>query len=376
MTYRKKIKMNDLKHFNGLIAIDCEGPLTKNDNALELSRYFIPDGERLFTQLSRYDDILAAIVKRPGYRAGNTLKLICPFFSAFGISNQDVIDYSARHILVMSGADTLLRWINEQAKGFIISTSYRPYIQALCKAVGFPLENTYSTHLDLDFLIPPKDESRKLQKMAAKIVSLPSLEWPSSVKSFDELPTETGETFRKIDEMIMNELSTTSLVNYLTQVEPVGGEEKARAVRESCEKTGQNISGAIYIGDSITDVEAFHFVRKGGGMTVAFNGNRYAIEAAELACLSGHSVVLAVICQLFWEQGRQGMKEMIEVWNRGLPGIKKYIENSSIGEIVLEKEQEAPSSIEWITDMNRSSLIEKSEAFRGKVRGLEIGRLG
>ena len=55
------------KYFAGIAALDCEGPLTKNDNALELSQHFIPDGERLFTQLSRYDDILAFMVKRKGY---------------------------------------------------------------------------------------------------------------------------------------------------------------------------------------------------------------------------------------------------------------------------------------------------------------------
>ena len=81
--------MESSGNVQGLVAIDCEGPLTKNDNALELSSHFILGGERLFTQLSRYDDILADMVKRPGYRAGNTLKLICPFLRAFGVKNQD-----------------------------------------------------------------------------------------------------------------------------------------------------------------------------------------------------------------------------------------------------------------------------------------------
>lgn len=370
------MKTKNLREIKGLVAIDCEGPLTKNDNALELSRHFLPNGERLFTQLSRYDDILASIVKRPGYRAGNTLKLICPFFRAFGIGNQDVMDFSARHILMMSGADALLRWINEKAHGFIISTSYKPYIQALCNIVGFPFRNTYCTNLDLDFLMPSKEECDKVQKMADRIVSLPSLEWPSDIKSLEELSEEVKGAFTIIDEIIMKELKGAYLGGYLERVEPVGGEEKARSVRDSCERTGQKLSGVIYIGDSITDVEAFQLVRENGGMTVAFNGNRYAIEAAEVACLSHHSDILAIICQVFWNRGRQGVMEMIEDWQTGFPFIDQLISDSSFRKTVLEKEQKSPSRLEVITKKNRFLLVKQSEVFRGQVRGEAIGRLG
>jgi predicted HAD superfamily phosphohydrolase len=53
--------------------LDCEGPLTLNDNAFELCEAFIPEGDKLFTLVSKYDDYLADIEKRPGYKAGDTL---------------------------------------------------------------------------------------------------------------------------------------------------------------------------------------------------------------------------------------------------------------------------------------------------------------
>jgi energy-converting hydrogenase A subunit R len=55
---------------------DCEGPISINDNAFELAGYFIEDGEKFFTVISKYDDILVDEVKREGYNAGGTLKLI------------------------------------------------------------------------------------------------------------------------------------------------------------------------------------------------------------------------------------------------------------------------------------------------------------
>lgn len=359
-----------------LVAIDCEGPLTKNDNALELSRHFIPNGERLFTQLSRYDDILAFMIKRPGYRAGNTLKLICPFFKAFGVSNQAVKDFSADHILIMPGADSLLRWITDQTDGFIISTSYRQYIQALCEVIGFPVRNTFCTDLDIDFLNPPEEECLKVRAMADKIITLPFLDWSSDVKSIDGFSHEVRSTFDDIDRIITTELEGMQIGGYLKHVEPVGGTEKARAVQEGCKRTGQHISGVIYIGDSITDVEAFRMVREGGGMTVAFNGNRYAVEVAEVACLAHHSDVLAIICQVFSEQGRRGVIDMVEDWRKGSPFVQQAVSSSPLGEALAVKEKSHPSYLAMITDENRSDIIGRSERFRGKVRGEEIGRLG
>ena len=63
-----------------LFVSDCEGPISKNDNAYELSAHFIPNGGKLFANISRYDDVLADILRRQGYSAGNTLRLILPFF--------------------------------------------------------------------------------------------------------------------------------------------------------------------------------------------------------------------------------------------------------------------------------------------------------
>ncbi len=59
-----------------IFVTDCEGPISKNDNAFEVASRFIPEGGEFFGKVSRYDDVLADVVKRPGYKAGDTLKLI------------------------------------------------------------------------------------------------------------------------------------------------------------------------------------------------------------------------------------------------------------------------------------------------------------
>ena len=83
---------------------DCEGPISLNDNAFELSTHFIGDGDKFFKIISRYDDVLADVLKRQGYNAGGTLKLILPFLKAYGATNQNIIEFSNGNVHLISGA--------------------------------------------------------------------------------------------------------------------------------------------------------------------------------------------------------------------------------------------------------------------------------
>ncbi|MGC8850583.1 MAG: hypothetical protein ACP5QI_08950, partial [Candidatus Bathyarchaeia archaeon] len=113
---------------------DCEGPITLNDNAYELSSHFIPEGGEFFKRISRYDDVLADVIKRPGYKAGDTLKLILPFLKAYGASDKSLTDYSRSNVLLIPGASEALRHIMDIMPCYLISTSYRHYVEAVCEA--------------------------------------------------------------------------------------------------------------------------------------------------------------------------------------------------------------------------------------------------
>lgn len=114
-----------------IFVTDCEGPLTKNDNAAELSDAFIPAGDRFFKTISLYDDYLAEVVRKPGYKAGDTLRLILPFFKAFGLDNRTMIRFSRKKIEMIPQADCMLREIQELMPAYIVSTSYSAYIRGL-----------------------------------------------------------------------------------------------------------------------------------------------------------------------------------------------------------------------------------------------------
>jgi len=78
----------------------------------------------------------------------------------------------------------------------------------------------------------------------------------------------------------------------------------------------------MYVGDSITDVPPFQLVRKSGGLTISFNGNEYAIREAEIAVLSGNTIVTSVLAEAFSRLDKDYVIRLVEEWNPS--GLKKY----------------------------------------------------
>ena len=89
-----------------------------------------------------------------------------------------------------------------------------------------------------------------------------------------DLPGAVKEAVGVLDRIFGERLPAMAIGALLKGVNLFGGPEKAKAVADSLAKTGLNMSDTIYIGDSLTDVQAFEAVREGGGLAISFNGNR------------------------------------------------------------------------------------------------------
>jgi len=333
---------------------DCEGPISKNDNAMELSEFYIPGGRHFFSIVSKYDDYLADIEKRSGYKAGDTLKLILPFLKAFGATDDGMRQFSRKHILLVPGANKALRDICAMMEVFIISTSYESYIDALCDVVKFPKDRSYSTQISLGKYYLENKEKERLISLAQEIQEMETIEWPDGAQVLNDLSERDRKKIQRLDQIFWKEIQGMGIGRILSEVNPIGGKEKAKAVLLSLERTGNHLDEVLYVGDSITDVEAFDLVRRAGGMTVSFNGNRYAIRSVEIACLSPHASILTALAEAFRRMGREGVIEMVARW---------------------KSDSEYPK-ICRITDENRAMVIQESEAFRKKVRGVHVGSLG
>jgi len=347
---------------------DCEGPISKNDNALELATNFLPEGEKFFTQLSRYDDFLA-LTGREGYKAGDTLRLILPFLKAYGTTDKKIVEYSRKNILLMPGAKETLRFVRNRMPSFIVSTSYQPYIRALCEAVEFPLENVYCTEVSIDKYNISGKEVEKLKGFSEDVLAYPLIE----ISEIGNLSPQTKEAIDRLEEIFWKEIITMEAGKMLKEVNPIGGREKVNAIKDSLKKCNNSPRDAMYVGDSITDVEALSFVKENKGLAVSFNGNRYAIERAEVACISENTVPISVLADAFSRGGKGKAMELVENW--GYEVLKSGLVDKELAERIFSLYPEELPLIEVVSRNNRERLISESERFRKSVRG-EAGSLG
>jgi energy-converting hydrogenase A subunit R len=353
---------------------DCEGPISKNDIAFEITSHYVPDGDKLFTAISKYDDALADIIKRPNYRAGGTLKFIIPFLKAYGLTDQKMREFSAQNLVLITGIKDTLQYVRNIAHAFIVSTSYEHYIKALCQAVDFPFENTYCTRVSIDKYQITEEEKISLKKIAEDIVRMPQIEISLGAKTAKDLSKKDKKTIEQLDEIFYKEIASMKIGKIFHEVNPVGGSEKAQAVKDAAKRTGVLLSDTMCVGDSITDKEAFRLVRENGGLTVSFNGNHYAVKNSEIAVLSEHSIVTTIIADVFSRFGKEQTLSLVENWNH--EALKRSIANQALVENLLALYPSELPKVKIITGKNMEVLAQESSEFRKNVRGEAIGRLG
>jgi energy-converting hydrogenase A subunit R len=117
-------------------------------------------------------------------------------------------------------------------------------------------------------------------------------------------------------------------------------------------------------------MDAMKLVRDAGGATVSFNGNRYAIEAADVACLSPNALILAALAFMFRENGPESIRNLASGWRSEKDALENMMKQS------LPAFSVEGTNLYLISDSDRDELVSRSEKFRKTVRGWRIGRLG
>jgi energy-converting hydrogenase A subunit R len=161
---------------------------------------------------------------------------------------------------------------------------------------------------------------------------------------------------------------------FLVDVVTVGGEQKAEAIRDVMKRLDADLVDVMYVGDSITDVEAFKMVRDNGGLTLSFNGNSYAVKNAEVAVLSESNLVTAVIAELFCKFGKEVAINALQSW--GFPALEYSEVDAALIKQLSGVYPDGLPKAQIVTAQNMESLIKESSEFRKKVRGVAAGRLG
>ena len=339
---------------------DCEGPLTLNDNAFELADNFIENGGDLFKILSLYDDYLVDVVKKPDYKAGNTLKLILPFFVVENLKNEDLIDFSRNNIYSVNDSKFLLEYLKGTMNTYIVSTSYGQYIEAVSNYMEVPFENTFYTNVNVDELELTGDEIEKINEYKNSIL-------------------ENPDDYDLFDEIFFSEISEMGIYDKIREIEVVGGQGKKLAIDEIIERDAINTNEILYIGDSITDVEPLDFARKNNGISISFNGNEYPLKVAEIAIVSPSAIATAVIADIYARHDKNNVLEFIDDYN-STENMEKLFDDCDIDDEIKKRFFSIFTNnyplIQIITDENYENILKESKKMRNDIRGQDIGGLG
>lgn len=276
-----------------LVFLDLEGPLTPMDHAYEVAGLF-PAGKEIFTHLSSY--VGRALQDGDTYQAGETLALLVPFLLRHGITDEQLLKVSRQATLVNGSEMVIKRLVQDGASPYIISTSYKHHAKTVGARLGVPQENILCTPLKLSALF--------LNYYAEQLSA-----WAET--RIQELKDSPEQLKRCLDAFFLQYLPESGYGNPLERTPVLGGKRKAEAVRKISEGIGVPLSRTIAVGDSITDAEMLRAVREEGGLAVAFNANRYALENANVALASPDMRYLLPLIYNFWPAGLEGVKRFI-----------------------------------------------------------------
>ena len=302
-----------------LICFDLEGPLAPQDNAYELMKLF-PSGDRIFQVISRYDDLLT-LEGRENYEPGDTLALIVPFLAYHGIKEEQIGIMGQRAALTPGASELVSKLRTHGWQVFCASTSYEQYATGVTQRLGIPTQNVACTSFPLNKISQSlsQDDFTLLEQMEKQIPNLSSM--------------VDDDIKRLLDHFYWQELPQTKSGKMVTEVKPMGGSRKVKALEHFAAKTGEPLSHWVTVGDSITDFNMLQAVDNAGGLAISFNANEYALPYSTMSLASTRLDDLWVILET-WDKGERSavekmVKEKEEIGGEGKRGHFHWLAGSN-----------------------------------------------
>lgn len=302
-----------------LICFDLEGPLAPQDNAYELMKLF-PNGDKIFEVISRYDDLLT-LEGRESYEPGDTLALIVPFLAYHGIKEEQIGIMGQRAALTPGASELVSKLRTHGWQVFCASTSYEQYATGVTQRLGIPTQNVACTSFPLNKISQSltQDDFTLLEEMEKQIPNLSSM---------------VDDDIKKLlDHFYWQQLPQTKSGKMVTEVKPMGGSRKVKALEHFAAKTGEPLSHWVTVGDSITDFNMLQAVDNAGGLAISFNANEYALPYSTMSLASTRLDDLWMILETWSKGDKSAVEKMVrekeEIGGEGKRGHFHWLAGSN-----------------------------------------------
>ena len=167
---------------------------------------------------------------------------------------------------------------------------------------------------------------------------------------------------RELDGLFWHELAlpAPTAAAMVAAVTPVGGHAKLAALEADRRRPRGRRPDVMYVGDSITDAPPLAAVNDWAGLAVSFNGNGYALAAAEFAVAGLDTAPTLELARAFAAGGAAAARELARAWPAPAPAADGGPGLPIVGVIADDPE----------------ALAAASRAARASVRGEHVARLG
>ncbi len=298
-----------------MLVLEPQGVLTPSDPAKDLCARFIPQGDKFYELLYRYD-LLTTLVLNSGTSDGSVLKYIAPFIKAYGATDYTVSKFYAENMPLTDGAPGFVRYVDAMMPVFFNTMMYEHASDALCAKTDFPLDAAGPISFPLDEIEMSSPEARDLRRMAEIIVKLSLPADPMDGTSDLGLSREEVKLVSALDKVFKGGLFGSSADRLMDSVGAVGLSEKAYGLLDIRKTVQVDLDGTMYVGSEPNDFQAMGMVREGGGLALSFNGSEVNIEAADVAVVDDSCLALTYLSAVFFDSGSRSVVELAENWNR------------------------------------------------------------
>jgi energy-converting hydrogenase A subunit R len=292
---------------NKIVFFDLEGPLSPQDNALEVMG-LVDKGHQAFAVISRYDDLLA-LEGREEYEPGDTLKLILPFLVLHGITAEDIENVSKAAPLIAGASELVASLVGDDWRVHIISTSYQQHALRIAAELGIPERDVACTRLDL---------ADVASRLGSSNLGFVREAWDYLLRigeglSLEEIADGAADARirPRLDAFYWETMPRTPLGEALRGVEVVGGRRKVGALERFCHGLGVYLGQVAVVGDSITDFQMLKAVEAAGGLAIVFNGNRYALPFGTVSVASVSLLNLLPVLRTWVDSGREALRKAV-----------------------------------------------------------------
>ena len=341
------------------------GFITRNNPVRDLCERFIRNGGKLYDLMARYETVVAYTLSRDEETKSAGWMMI-PFLKANGAADEDVYRYSRDRMTLMPGATEALSYLYKQLPTYIASSNYEQSVISLTEMTGFPLDHSTYNSFSFDGCEMDRKQAREVRDMAERICKLRLPTEMYTVTGSRFLGEEDAELLSLGDEYVKEFLPKLDMFEQLRSTVSVSSSEEALALLEIIRKTGIGMDDTAIIGSKATDFETLDLVKDSSGLSIAFNGDEYAIRGCNIAVIGDRPITAAVLVNEFYNGGIESVLEMADGWSREYLERHACCDRNLMNRFLELYPRKLPEVVR-VTKDNVKSVIEDSVAYRRKT---------